>query len=187
MAGGAHYWDTRAPFIAADLAAVTLSTTAKALYTPSNFPNLGGQYFDVIGKKLRINLFGKITSDGTAANGNFAIYYGTGADASGVLLVSSTAVALTTSQTNLSWEAEFYISARSLGSTGTLFARGKALFNEGILAAHQLIPASAAVVSGACDLTANGLIISVQYLRSGAGVYSMTVQEMDVTDMGPAS
>lgn len=186
MADGAHYLDTRAPFISADQGTVTLATTAKALYTASAFPVLGGQYFDVVGKKLMIRLFGKITSDGTAANGNFAIYYGTGADANGVLLASSAVVALTTSQTNLSWEATIYVSCRTTGSAGTLFCDGVAVFNEGILAARQMIPASAAVVSGACDLTA-ALIISVQYLRSGVGVYTMAVQDMEVTALGPGS
>lgn len=182
MADGLFYNDLREPFIAADQGQVTLSTTAKALYTASAFPVLGGQYFSRIGKKLRIRLFGKVTTDGTAGNGNFAIYYGTGADANGVLLVSSTAVALTTSQSNMSWMAEVFVHCRSLGSAGTLFCDGYAVFNEAVLAARQMIPASAAVVSGACDLTA-ALIISVQYMRSGAGVWYMTVQDMEVVAM----
>lgn len=186
MADGLHYLDTRAPFISADQATVTLSTTAKALYTASAFPVLGGQYFDVVGKKLMIRCFGKITTDGTAGNGNFAIYYGTGADANGVLLQSSTAVALTTSQTTLSWECTVYVSCRSTGSAGTLFCDGVAVFNEAVLAARQFIPAGTAVVSGACDLTAAN-IISVQYLRSGTGVYTMAVQDMEVTALGPGS
>ncbi len=62
MADGLFYLDQREPFIGADLAAVTLSTTDKALYTPSAFPVLGGQYFSRIGKKVRIRAFGKITT-----------------------------------------------------------------------------------------------------------------------------
>lgn len=179
MSDGLFYNDLREPFIAADIPAVTLATTAKALYPASNFPVLGGQYFARIGKKLKIRCFGKLTNDGTAGNGNFAIYYGTGGDANGVLLASSTAVALTVSQTNLSWMCEVYVSCRSIGSAGTLFVDGWAIFNEALLVAHQMIPAGTAVVSGACDLT-SALIISVQYLRSGAGVYTMAVQDMEV-------
>ena len=182
MADGLFYQDTRAPFIGADITAVTLATTLKALYPASNFPVLGGQYFNYIGKKLKIRLFGKVTTDGTAGNGNFGVFYGSGADNTGVSLVTSTAVALTTTQTNLSWWAEFYISCRSTGSAGTLFCEGMAVFNEGVLAARQMIPASAAVVSGACDLTAAN-IISVQYTRTGAGVWTMAVQDMEVTAM----
>lgn len=185
MADGLFYNDLREPFIVADQTAVTLASTAKALYTPSAFPVLGGQYFSRVGKKLRIRLFGKITTVLTPGNGSFAIYYGTGADANGVLLASSTPVALLASQTNLSWWAEIFVSCRSTGSTGTLFCDGIAHFNVAVMASTLqpiLIPASAAAVSGACDLTA-ALIISVQFLRSGSTAESMTVQDMEVIAM----
>ena len=54
---GAFYNDLRDPHIFADVATVTLATTLKALYPPSNFPVLGGQYFARPGKKVRIRLF----------------------------------------------------------------------------------------------------------------------------------
>ncbi len=75
MADGLFYNDLREPFIASDIAAVTLAATAKALYTPSNFPVLGGQYFSGIGKKLRIRLFGRMTTGATPGNGSFNILY----------------------------------------------------------------------------------------------------------------
>lgn len=179
MSDGLFYNDLREPFIGADIAAVTLAATAKALYPPSNFPVLGGQYFSRVGKKLRIRLFGRMTTGATPGNGSFAIYYGTGADANGVLLASSTATALTASRTNESWMCEVYVHCRSIGSTGTLFCTGIGKFNEAILAAMQFIPASAPAVSAACDLTA-ALIISVQYLRSGSTAETMQVHDMEV-------
>lgn len=185
MADGLFYQDTREPFIGADIAAVTLAATAKALYTPSNFPVLGGQYFARIGKKISIRLFGRITTGATPGNGSFDIYYGTGVDANGVLLASSAALALTASQTSLSWWLDVYVHCRSIGSAGTLFCDGKADFNVGVLAstlAPMLIPASTPVVSGACDLTAS-LIISVQFKRSGSTAETMTVHDMTVTAM----
>src|SRR6478609_10289621 len=97
------YNDLREPFVGADISPVTLSTTDKALYPASNFPVLGGQYFARIGKKMRIRLFGKITTAATPGNGTIGIYYGTGADANGVLLASSAAQTLIASQTNISW------------------------------------------------------------------------------------
>jgi hypothetical protein len=147
---GAFYHDTREPFIGADITAVTLAATAKALYPASNFPLLGGQYFSRIGKKLRIRLFGRMTTGATPGNGSFNVYYGTGADANGVALVTGTPVALVANGTNLSWEAEFYVHCRSIGSAGTLFCTGRALFNVGLLLstnAPMLIPASAPAVS----------------------------------------
>jgi hypothetical protein len=182
---GPFYNDLRQPFNAADLAAVALSTTDKALYTPSNFPVLGGQYFAMIGKKLRIRLFGKITTGTTPGNLTLSAYYGDGTDANGVLLVSTAAFALTASQTNLSWEMDFWVHVRSLGSAGTLFANGMFNANVGVVASTLqpvMMPASAAVVSGACDLTA-AKIISIQAKRSGSTAETMTIQDMDVISM----
>ena len=159
-----------------------LATTAKALFPASNHPLLGGQFFNIIGRKVRIRAFGKITTVLTPGNGQFSLYYGSGADATGVLLVQSAAFALTASQTNISWEAEFNVSARSLGSAGTLFATGRALFNEAVAAPHLLIPPSAAVVSGACDLTAASLL-SLQFSRSGSTAETMTVQDLEIEAM----
>lgn len=183
MADGLFYNDLREPFIASDQAAVTLATTAKALYTPSAFPVLGGQYFARPGKKLKIKLFGRMTTGATPGNGSFNVYYGTGADANGVVLMTGTPVALVAAGTNLSWEAEVTVTCRSIGSAGTLFCTGKAKFNIGLMGtAIQpiLLPASAPAVSGACDLTAS-LIISVQFLRSGSTAETMQVHELEVT------
>lgn len=182
MADGLFYQDTREPFIGADIPAVTLAATAKALYPTSNFPVLGGQYFSRIGKGLRIRMFGRMTTGATPGNGSFTVFYGSGADNTGVAIVTGTPVALVANGTNLSWEAEFKVHARSLGNTGTLFCTGRANFNVGLLlstAAPMLIPASAPVVSGACDLTAAN-IISVQFLRSGSTAETMQVHDLEV-------
>lgn len=185
MADGLFYNDLREPFMVSDLATVTLAATAKALYTPSSFPVLGGQYFARPGKKLRIRLFGKLTTGATPGNGSFNVYYGTGADANGVLLMTGAPVALTANQTNLSWELSICVRCVSTGSAGTLYCTGKAHFNVGVIASTLqpiMLPASAAAVSGACDLTAAN-IISVQYLRSGSTAETMTVQDMEVIAM----
>lgn len=180
MSDGLFYNDLREPFLAADQSTVTLASTDKALYTASAFPVLGGQYFARVGKKLRIRAFGKITTAATPGNGTWALYYGTGADANGVLLASSAALTLVAGQTNLSWEVELYVHARSLGSAGTLFVTGKGFMNTAVMAAGDfLIPASAAAASGACDLTA-ALILSLQFKRSGSTAETMTVQDLEV-------
>ena len=182
---GPFYLDTREPAIGADIAAVTLAATAKALYPTSNFPVLGGHYFARVGKKIRIRLFGRMTTGATPGNGSFNVYYGTGADANGVLLMTGTPVALVAGGTNLSWAAEIFIHCRSTGSAGALFCTGRALFPVGLHASTVgpiLLPASAAAVSGACDLTAS-LIVSVQYLRSGSTAETMQVHDLEVVAM----
>lgn len=183
MADGLFYNDLREPFIATDVPAVTLTTTAKALYTASFFPNLGGQYFVRVGKALRIELFGRMTVAATPGNGSFNVYYGSGADAAGVVLMTGAPVALLANQAALSWSCKVDVHCRSTGSTGTLFCTGRAHFNVALIASTLqpiMLPASTPAVSGACDLTAAN-IISVQYLRSGSTVETMQVHDIKVT------
>ena len=183
MADGLFYNDLREPFIATDLTAISPLATAVALYTPSAFPVLGGHYFARPGKALQVELFGRCTSALTPGNMSFAVYYGTGASANGVLLASSGAVAWTASQTNMSWRVKVIVTCRTTGSAGTLFCTGQAWVNVAAIASTLqplLIPATAPVVSGACDLTA-ALIISVQMLRSGSTAETAQVHQMQVT------
>jgi hypothetical protein len=180
MADGLFYNDLREPAISADVSAVTLATTLKALYPASNFPVLGGQYFARVGKKMKIRVFGRLTTGATPGNLVISLLYGTGADANGVTIVSSAATALSINQTNVSWMAEFYVHCRSTGNAGTLFATGHALLNEGAITPHLLIPGTAPAVSGACDLTA-ALILSVQASRSGSTAETMQVHDLEVT------
>lgn len=182
MADGLFYLDTREPFVSADLAQISPLSTAVALYTASSFPVIGGQYFARPGKALRIRLFGRCTSAVTPGNVSFAVYYGTGASANGVLLASSAAVAWTASQASMSFTVEVDVTCRTTGSAGTLFATGTAAFNNAAVAntlQPLLIPATAPVVSASCDLTA-ALIISVQMIRSGSTAETAQVHQMQV-------
>lgn len=169
------YVDTREPVIVVPPLSVTLAATAKALYTTAAFPGPMGQYFVRHGKKFRIRLFGQITTVLTPGNGVFDIYWGSGADATGVILASSAALTLIASRTNDAWELDVTVTCRSQGATGTLFCTGHCIFAPGVVAAAGgLIPASAPVVSAAVDLTASS-IISVQFRRSGSTVETMQV------------
>lgn len=182
---GNFYMDRIGPFISADVSSVTLATTAKALYPAANFPpGIGANYFNRYpGSSIHIRLFGRITTAATPGNGSFDIYYGTGGDANGTILASSAALALTASQTNLSWKLDLDIHSRTMGSSGTLFCTGDAEFNVGVLAstlAPMLIPASAPAVSSAIDLTSVSSIISVQFKRSGNTAETMQVHELKI-------
>lgn len=186
MAGiSQNYHETIDPAVTADEAAVTLSTTNKALIPASRYSMLGTQFFNKVGRKLRIRAFGKITTGTTPGNLTVALLFGTGADANGTLLAASAAVALTASQTNLSWEAIFHVHCRSIGTTGSLFATGWLEANPGVIASTLqpiMIPASAAVVVGSLDLT-GASIPSLQALRSGSTAETMTVQDYDISPM----
>jgi hypothetical protein len=164
-----HTHETVDPLVSADEAAVTLATTYKGLIPAARY-NIGSQFFNKPGRKLRIRAFGKITTAATPGNGQVGILFGTGADNNGVNVCQSAAFALIASQTNLSWNCEIYIHARSLGATGTLFGTGWIEFNPAVVASTAqplMIPASAAAVSAAVDLTGS-LIPSLQFLRSGS-------------------
>jgi hypothetical protein len=179
-ADGLFYRDTREPFMAADQATVTLATTDKAMYTTSAHPSFGGQYWTRVGKKVAYHAFGKITTAATPGNLTIDIYYGSGADANGTILVSSAAQTLVASQTNISWHVWWTVRCNSTGSAGTLFCTGWALFGTAVIAVGSfLIPASAAVASGSVDLTAAN-IISLQFKRSGSTVETATTQDLEV-------
>lgn len=180
MADGQFFNDLRAPFIAADVAAVTLAATNKALYPVGNTPAMGKDYWWV-GKKVRIRAFGRITTAATPGNLTLALFYGTGADANGTSIVASAAQTLIASQTNISWELELYVHCRSIGSAGTLFGTGKAFFGAAVVAVGDfLLPATAAAVSAGVDLTVAGNVLSVQALRSGSTAETMQVHDIEV-------
>ncbi len=186
MMDGAFYLDSRAPFIAVDVPAVTLAATAKALYTTDYFPVLGGNYFNFPGKAILIRLFGRVTTAATPGNGSFDVYWGTGADATGNILASSAALALSINQTNVSWWAEITVRCRAVSTgainTGSLFCTGYTGFNVGVLASTlqpMLIPASAPAAVGSLNLV-TASIVSVQFKRSGSTVETMQVHEMAV-------
>jgi hypothetical protein len=176
MADGLFYRDSRAPHISADVSAVTLATTNKALIPVANIPVLGSNYFSFIGKAMAIRLFGRITTAATPGNGQFSLYWGSGADATGTILASTTAAALTASQTNLSWWLDLVVRCRAMGSSGSLLVTGILKFNESVMATSQLVPASApAAVT--VDLTAAS-ILSPQFLRSGSTAETMQVHDV---------
>lgn len=177
------FWnDLRTPFISTDVASVTLAATAKALYPAAAFPVLGGNYFGFLGKALRINMFGRMTTGATPGNLTFDIYFGTGADANGTVLQSSTAAALVANGTALAWRASFDIYCTLQGATGKLFVTGESVFHVGLLlstVAPILIPASTPATSAAVDLTAAN-IISVQAKRSGSTAETMQLHNLQV-------
>lgn len=174
------YNDLRQPFNAADIATVTLSTTNKALVPAASLPALPANYFQNIGKKVCIDLFGKITTAATPGNGTISLFAGTGADANGVSLVASAAQTLIAGQTDIPWRASFVLHCRSVGAAGTLFCVGWAQFGIAVVAVGViLMPATAPVVSGAINL-AGPLVLSPQFLRSGSTVETMTVHDVSV-------
>jgi hypothetical protein len=182
MSDGLFYLDTREPNLTADITAVTLASTYKALYPVSNFPVLGGHYFARPGKAMNIKLFGRITTAATPGNFQIAVFYGTGADANGVKLVETTATALTArpDEPQLGSRVRYRL---PLDRLGRHFVWNRPLPDRRRrVTAHLLAPGTAPAVSGACDLTAS-LILSVQALRSGSTAETMQVHMLRITSL----
>lgn len=179
------YIDTVKPFNAVDQATVTLAATNKALVPASALPALPLNYFQNVGKKARLEIFGKITTGITPGNLTLALLAGSGADANGTSLVASAAQTLIASQTDIPFRAVFNIHCRSFSSQGPnqstlgLFVSGWAQFGVAVVAAGTiLLPASApAVVSGIIQTTP--IVLSPQALRSGSTGETITIQDIN--------
>jgi hypothetical protein len=182
MADGNFYVDSRGPFIVADSAALTLSTSNQALLPLGNLPVLGSNYWWA-GKLVRIRMFGRITSGSTPGTVTFSLWWGSGAGANGTSLVSSAAITLVASQTCMSFEMELYVRCRAIGGSGvgSLLATGKIMFNSAVVATNlQMIPASAPAAV-AVDLTAAN-VLSPQVLSSTT-TDSITIHEFSFEAM----
>lgn len=174
---GPFYRDSRPQaFIIADEAAVTLAATDK-LMTAGARTALVANYL-TIGKRLKVEYFGRFTTALTPGNIGAEIYYGT-TDAGGTLLASSGAVALTASKTNITFRAEAYLSVRAIGASGSVIAFGQfssdpagALLTNNFL----LVPASAAAAVTVDTTAAQGF--NMQIKRSGSTVETLQIHDM---------
>src|SRR6266699_5681470 len=175
---GPFYLDSRSPFTAADIASVTLATTDKALYPVANFPVLGSNYFSFVGKKIKIRLFGRMTTAATPGNGTMSVYFNNGGDANlGTLLQSSAAIALAANRTSEAWRAELDIVCRAFGASGALLCTGMIFYKSTLITTAADQPAMIPTPTPAqvtVDLTVAN-IISVQYKRSGSTAEAMQV------------
>lgn len=180
---GSFFQNLMEPHNAADLAAVTLATTDKAMYGASFAPPMAG-LFSRIGKKVRVEFMGRMTTAATPGNLTADIYWGSGADATGTILASSAALTLVASQTNLSWGGFFDVECRAIGSAGLLFATGELRVNPALIASTAqpiMIPASAPVVSGSVDLTTG--MLSLQLKRSGSTAETAQLHKLNFIEL----
>ncbi len=175
---GQFYNDLVKPFLATSPAAVTLSTTNKALAPKSNIPDMSRDYWWV-GKRVHINAYGRITTAATPGNLTLALLYGTGADANGTSLAASAAQTLVASQTNIAWRASFDIRCEAIGSSGSLFVTGEAQFESAVIAARSFIIPASAPAAVTVDLTTSGNVLSFQALRSGSTAETMQLHMLD--------
>lgn len=180
-ADGLFYQDMREPFFVTDIAAVTILTTATAIYTAAQFPPLGSNYFNRPGKMLKIRLWVKTIAVATPGNISWNLHWGTGANANGTLIMTAGTPVAATAGTKC-YFLEITIRCLTPGATGTLEATGYVIADPGLIASTLqpiMLPTAGAAASAALDLTA-ALIPSVQALMSGSAGTTMQMQQMEV-------
>ena len=174
---GPFWVDLRSPHISADAASVTILTTATAILPVANLPVLGSNYFGFVGKAVRMRVRGQMTAAATPGNITVTLYWGTGANANGTIVVTSAATALTAG-TSLSWELDLFVRCRALGSSGSLMAHGMFNANVALVASTLqpvMLPASAASAT-TVDLTQN-FVLSPNFAASGTAGSTVIIHE----------
>lgn len=178
MAADSASWrDLNKPWINAAQTAITLAATDKLMY-PGYLGARKGGYWSAQ-KKTKITVIGTLTTAATPGNLGIEAYYGT-TDAGGTLLVSSAAIALAATQTNLTLIVEMWFQCGTDGGSGTIKAMGRLTGNSALFstAANEvmMIPASApAFVT--VDTTADSGY-NLQIKRSGSTAESFTAHEV---------
>lgn len=180
MADGIFYLDTREPHHVANLGAITMTTTAKAMYAAANFPVLGGQYFNRPGKAIKIEVQFLLTLPASPGNFSFNVHWGTGADANGTLICAAGTPVACLNATKRG-RIDLIVKCITTGTTGTLQASGCAWFDPLVIASTlqpMMIPTTGATPSASLDLTAAN-IVSIQPLQSGTAG-TITVEDLRV-------
>jgi hypothetical protein len=174
-ADGLYFRDQKTPFFVTDNAVITLSTTALDLYDVTQYGALPANYW-IIGKQLKVTAFGKITTAVTPGNGVASLSVNPTVNTT---LVSSSAKALTASQTNLSWKMEGYFRCRAAGSSGTFQMHGHFIPNVAVMASTLqpvLIPDSAPTTAAQSTIAATN--VRLEFSRSGSTAETMTTTEL---------
>lgn len=180
---GAYYHDTRLPFSTAAFPTITLGTTSLMLWPSGGSPSATPAGYWTGGKKMRLDIFGTLTTAGTPGNLTAEIRYGT-ADNAGTILATSAAQTLVASQTTIPWylHAEVHSRADVIGTSKPLFAWGLFHVGTAVIAVGQFfLPASAPAATNV-DLSAASAI-NVQFKRSGSTAETATVQDLIVSSL----
>jgi hypothetical protein len=166
MSDGIYYRDTRMPVSVVDETAITLTTTAKALW-PVARTILPANYWTV-GKTVKLTAFLKWTT-GTAGNITWSMALGTG-DNPGVI-VSSTAAAKVASVGPFGVYMEGYATCRSLGvgtaATISMWGQVQVSLSAQLSTAQPLVfPNNGTTVVSTFDPTLGTLALTFQAAMS---------------------
>lgn len=177
-----------------DGSALANSTTATTILPASARFTLPSNYFDKIGKGLRIKAWGRISTVVTTP-GNLTLAVNLGTIASPIIAFTSGALALNVAaQTNASWMAEIELTARAIGNStsanlmgvGTFVSR--ALLNAPAVGTTQgvgvaLLPDTAPVVGTGFDSTITNVVDLFATFSVANAANSLTLHQYSLESM----
>lgn len=173
---GPFYVDTRPPYMAAAYPTVTLTTTYKAIMPASAYPKLGPNYFNYVGKAIRMSVFGTLNTGATPGNIFTSVIWGNGADANGTQLNNNLGASGQTSYNTQHFWINLVIRCRAIGAAGigTLVLTGTHFQDTW---GFQTWPTGGnAVATTLVDLTLDS-IPSIQMQRSGSTTETVQVYD----------
>lgn len=184
MANGIYYLDSLPPFLVADQAAVTPTTTQKSCWaTGSNGPTLINQPgFWTLGKKVMLCANLKLTT-GTAGNSTFAMGLGTG-DAPGVIVTTATRAKIA-SVGPFGVFIQGFATCRAIGASATVSLHGMAYPDLGAFLSTTdawVFPSNGTTVVSTFDSSLTTLSLTFQYSTS-AGTDSIVATDIHMISM----
>lgn len=157
----------------ADGTALTTNGTATSIIPAQAKFRLPPNYFDRIGKMLRITVAGRATILATIPSHTFAVRFGSTAVFSASFSNQATAI------TNATWQCVINLTCRSIGSGTTATIMGSGVFGiaytSGVMTFHTM-PATAPVVGTGFDSTASQIVDFFATLNT-AGISSIQTHQ----------
>ena len=168
---GQYYQDARQPWLIADTATVTLTTAQQVLWSVADLtPTYAYDWWQ--GKQLLLRCIGRITTPATAGAVTAQFGYGTASGTTGALATSA-ALAVTASQTNITWRFEGRVRCRAVGpgaSAGILLGTGILEGSVFTSTADKTLPATAPAQVGSLNLaTTSGIHLQMTEATTTGG------------------
>ena len=169
---GMNYVDHKTPFMVSTGSTISLLATYQPLVPAANLPIMGNNYFNWVGKAVRIRAFGASTSAATPGNFTCSMLYGDGSPAAGVT-IGGLQAGWTANLANQSWMLDMIVRCRALGPVGTLLGVGTFLmqgWGQGQVSPFNVSPQP-------CDLT-QPFYLNVQWQRSGSTAETIVLHDL---------
>src|ERR1700745_3872586 len=117
---GPFYVDTRGPHNYTSTGTITLTNVLQAVLPAAAYANLGGNYFNWVGKAVRMKTFGQITTGATPGNVLMQYMWGNGTSNTGTNIGGANITGVANVANAVFW-MESIFRCRVCGASGQLF------------------------------------------------------------------